>query len=142
MIDAFLIFSEKQKITSSAVSTNHVDFDVVFNPGTPPPQVVVTVDETFAALTSLEIKVCESANGTDSSATELASSGKIPVAKLTSGMLIPINVPIPFRNVTSGKPCLFLKYVVEGTPATKGSVTAAVEEYPFTNMPSNALAKG
>ena len=140
MIDTFLIFSEKQKITDSAASTNHVDFDVVFNPGTPPPQVVVTVDETFESLTSLEIKVCESADGTDSSATELASSGKIPVAKLTSGTLIPINIPIPFRNVNSGKPRLFLKYEVEGS-ASAGSVTAAVEEYPFTNMPSNALAK-
>lgn len=140
MIDSLLIFSEKQKITGTVVSDNFIDFDTVFNVAKPLPQVVATVDETFDTLTSLEIKVCASVDGADSSADEIASSGKIPLAKLKAGELIPINIPVPFRNPKSGKNCLFVKYVVEGSNPSNGSITTAVEEYPFTNIPSDSLA--
>lgn len=118
------LFSENQAITADAASTNVVCLaqgtlkEAAF--GTPIP-LRIQVTETFATLTSLEIKVQTDDNEAFSSPTTLATTGAIAAADLVEGFVAPINF-IPKGN----EGYMRLYYDVTGSNATAGKITAGI----------------
>lgn len=118
------LFSENQAITADAASTNVVCLaqgtlkEAAF--GTPIP-LRIQVTETFATLTSLEIKVQTDDNEAFSSPTTLATTGAIAAANLVEGYVAPINF-IPKGN----EGYMRLYYDVTGSNATAGKITAGI----------------
>ena len=118
-------FSKEQAITADAASTNVVkmgnkDFlpEVAFGEAIP---IRIQVTEDFATLTSLEIKVQTDDNSSFSSATDIATTGAIPVAKLKAGFVAPI-IYVPKGN----EGFMRLYYDVTGSSATAGKITAGI----------------
>lgn len=118
-------FSWEQAVTADAASTNVVkmgnkDFlpDVAF--GEPIP-IRIQVTESFATLTSLEIKVQTDDNSSFSSPKELATTGAIAAATLTAGYVAPI-IYVPKGN----EGFMRLYYDVTGSSATAGKITAGI----------------
>ena len=126
-----LMFSENQAITATADSTNVVDLGT---PGTPygaaaaleqdigkgtPVHIRVQVTETFATLTSLTINISVGAAAT--LGTKIAAQ-TIAVANLVAGATF----DIPFLPMGVDQRYLGLEYVVTGSNATTGKITAGI----------------
>ena len=123
LYDLETLFSDNQKITATAESTNVVCFarspikEVSF--GTPLP-LRIQVTETFAGLTNLTVTVETAADEEFDEPVELATSGAVAAEDLVAGYTFPINF-IPKGNLGYMR----LKYTVSGT-ATAGKITAGV----------------
>lgn len=116
MMDNDLIFSEEQKITTTANSTKDIDFK---SPGDAVGQeltIRAIAAEGFEGLTSLQVKLQTSADG--SGYEDVLLTPAIPKAKLTRGAEI-----FKVRTPSGLKRFARLNYTVSGT-ATAGAVTA------------------
>lgn len=148
MTDALLQLSSAQAVTSTAVSTNTIDLSTA-NPsggsrdvgGYNDLFVTFTIDQSFATATSVEFQIVTSANADLSSANVLESSGAIVIAQLTAGRK-PICMAIPESILSSlpiGQRYLGANYVVAGSAATAGKISATITETPVSvgkNYPS------
>jgi hypothetical protein len=113
------LFSEDQAVTTTAVSTNQLDF----GEGTghigdgQAVRLYVQVTEDFAVLTSLKVELQDSAD--DQTYATVLSGPVVPLAALKAGkVLLEISVPKNMRQYHQ------LNYVVAGSAATAGKVTA------------------
>jgi hypothetical protein len=119
ILDNELTFSNAQAVTATAVSTNVVDLGVDRDIGVGEPvYFAVQVGTGFAGLTSLNVALQTSDD--NSTWTDLATSGAIPVASLTAGAQ-PVRMVVP----SSTKRYLRVNYTVAGT-GTAGTVTASL----------------
>lgn len=125
LFDSQNSFSWEQAITADAASENVIamgnkDFlpEVAF--GTPIP-IEIRVVESFATLTSLEVKVQTDDNSSFSSPTVLATTGAIAAADLTAGAVLPI-IYVPKGN----EGFMRLYFDVTGSNATAGKISAGV----------------
>ena len=135
LYDKECLFSENQAITADAASTNVIKMskgqlkEVAF--GTPIP-LRIQVTETFATLTSLEIKVQTATDAAFTTPVDLASTGAIAAATLKAGYVASINF------ITKGNlGYMRLYYDVTGSNATAGKITAGIvagNEGSFQNM--------
>ena len=129
-LDSQAIFSDTQKVTTSAASTNVVKMASTEHgltevaAGNPIPLLVQVVED-FAGATSVAVEVQTSAEEDFSSPKTLASSGDIPVADLKAGYQFPINY-VPKGNLGYMR----LYYNVKGSAgagtATAGAITAGI----------------
>lgn len=117
LYDAENLFSDGQKITTTAVSTNVVAAPVNVGDGEPL-YLSFTPVEPFAGLTSLEVQLQTSDKADADFVT--VQSVKLPVADLQGDKLVNVG-SVPPRT----KKYLRLNYVVEGT-ATAGKVMAGL----------------
>ena len=131
IIDTSLVFSNQQAVTTSAASTNAIDLGAT---GTPygatlplvrdiglgePIQLSVSVGQAFVGLTSLQIWIQTSVDGTTWSTVE--SGAAIPAAALSRGYLFAVPKLV---QAASGR-YLQLYYNVIGT-ATAGTINASI----------------
>ena len=118
------LFSDNQAVTADAASTNVIKLtngplkEVAF--GTPIP-LRIQVTETFATLTSLEIKVQTATDATFTTPVTLATTGAVAAADLVAGYVAPINF-IPKGNLGFMR----IYYDVTGSNATAGKITAGI----------------
>ena len=123
-LDSQAIFSDAQKITGAAVSTNVVKMastengltEVAF--GAPVPLLIQVVED-FAGLTSLKVEVQTAATDDFEDAKTLVAA-EAPVADLVAGYKFPI-IQLPKGNLGYMR----INYVPTGT-ATAGAITAGV----------------
>jgi len=123
-LDSQAIFSDAQKITGAAVSTNVVKMastengltEVAF--GAPVPLLVQVVED-FAGLTSLKVEVQTAATEDFADAKTLVAA-EAPVADLVAGYKFPI-IQLPKGNLGYMR----INYTPTGT-ATAGAITAGV----------------
>ena len=139
ILSAQSLFSDDQAITVSTDSTNVVDLGVAGTPygaGAPLNRdigkgagipILVQVTEDFATLTSLTINV--STGATTALGTTVISQ-TIPVADLVAGKQLSI-VVLP-NDITERY--LGIEYVVTGTTATAGAITAGITMGVQTNV--------
>lgn len=118
-----------QAVTATAVSTDTIDLGQARDLGVADPlQWVITLDQAFNNLTSLEFQVISSANANLSSANVLASTGPVVLAQLTAGRR-PIVIDMPrslLAALPTGQRYIGLNYVVAGTAPSTGQITAAL----------------
>ncbi len=122
ILDEEALFSNKQKITASTVSTNVLDLgkrEVSF--GTPV-EIFIQVSEDFNNLTSLGIKVQTSMTENFSSTVDLVEQ-TILLANLKKGAVSTIKF-LPKGNLGYMR----LVYTVTGTAPTTGGITAAIAD--------------
>ena len=115
ILDEQGLFSNQQKITATAVSTNVLDLgkrEISF--GTPV-EVFIQVTETFNNLTSLSIKVQTAIDEAFTTPVDLVEHS-ILLAKLTKGTVSTIKF-LPQGNLGFMR----LKYTVTGTAPTTGA---------------------
>ena len=120
ILDEQAIFSNNQKITATAVSTNILDLgkrEVSF--GTPV-ELFIQVTEDFNNLTSLSIKVQTSLNDDFETAVDLVEQ-TILLDKLKKGEVSTIKF-LPKGNLGFMR----LVYTVTGTAPTTGAILAAI----------------
>lgn len=127
-------FSNKQAITASAASTNHIDLLATgtsygaaaalnrdLGKGNLIP-VYIGVTTAFATLTSLKVAVQTDDNSSFSSATTVLETEAIPVASLVAGYQFNIqNIPLQ-----STERYIRLYYTVAGSNATAGNIQAGI----------------
>lgn len=125
ILDAALVLSDQQAITTTAASTNYVDTLAAGDPGQPL-YLYVQVDTSFTATGSatLTIDLETAAANTFSGATILYSSGAVGKATLvaTAGSEYELKIPIPRGALRY----LRLNYTVASGPMTAGKLTAAI----------------
>lgn len=123
MLDNELVMSDKQAVTATAVSADkyYAGSQAVNLGAGEPIEFAVHVVEDFATLTSLEVQIIGADNeALTTNPVVIESSGAIPVASLKAGTR-------QFRgklNPSSKKQYYGFKYVVDGSNATAGKVTA------------------
>ncbi len=120
ILDEQGLFSNNQKITATAASTNILNMgkrEVAF--GTPV-EVYIQVTEAFNNLTSLSIKVQTSATEAFSSPVDLIEQSLL-LAKLTKGTVSTIKF-LPKGNLGF----LRLLYTVTGTAPSTGAILAGI----------------
>lgn len=118
MFDITVMFSDEQKITGTAQSTNIIDLgtrEIAF--GTPIPLLVI-VNEDFNNLTNLKVAIKTAETEDMADAVELASS-TVALENLKEGNLVPLNF-MPAGN----KGYVQLEYTVTGAAPTTGKLTA------------------
>lgn len=117
ILDADLVFSNKQAVTATATSTNEIDLGVAGDAIGQELTIHVVVDTAFATLTSLAVSLETSANNSDW--TTVLSGPAIARASLTKGASIfCVRVPQGLSRYVR------MKYTVGGSDATAGKVTA------------------
>ena len=117
ILDADLVFSNKQAVTATAESTKTLDLGVAGDAIGQELTIHVVVDTAFATLTSLTVSLETSAN--NSTWTTVLSGPAIARASLTKGASIfCVRVPQGLSRYVR------LKYTVGGSNATAGKVTA------------------
>ena len=117
ILDADLLFSNKQAVTATAESTNTLDLGVAGDAIGQELTIHVVVDTAFATLTSLTVSLETSANNSDW--TTVLSGPAIARASLTKGASIfCVRVPQGLSRYVR------MKYTVGGSNATAGKVTA------------------
>lgn len=117
ILDADLVFSNKQAVTATAASTNEIDLGVAGDAIGQELTIHAVVDTAFATLTSLTVSLETSADG--SAWTTVLSGPAIARASLTKGARIfCVRVPQGLSRYVR------LKYTVGGSNATAGKVTA------------------
>lgn len=100
IIDSRLELSDKQAVTATAKSTNKIDFGQKspdLGNGHVPLYVVMTVNETFAGLSSLTVALEHSDQETSGFATFLQSEA-IPVAQLKAGKQHIFTLPVSHKR--------------------------------------------
>jgi len=117
-------FSAEQAVTDSAASTNVIDLGVSLrNVGVGQAVPVhIEVTEDFATLTSLQVIVQTDDAENFSGAVDVIQTAAIPVATLKAGYTFNLNV---LTDGIEGR-YLRLSYVVVGTTATTGAITAGI----------------
>lgn len=121
ILDRENLFSKDQAITATANSTDVIDTGSARNLGVGHPLgVAVQVTEDFATLTSLTVEFQTDSAENFSGATTLFSV-VVPVADLEAGYKIP-----PIYVPRGTKRYVRLRYVVGGSNATAGKVTAGL----------------
>lgn len=117
ILDADLLFSNKQAVTATATSTNEIDLGAAGDAIGQELTIHVVVDTAFATLTSLAVSLETSADG--STWTTVLSGPAVPRASLTKGASIfCVRVPQGLSRYVR------MKYTVGGSNATAGKVTA------------------
>jgi hypothetical protein len=132
MKDVQAEFSAAQAITATAASTNFINLGLPKTaPGAPAATkrdlgthqaIEIQVVEAFGTLTSLTVNVEMDDNSSFSSPKTVATTGAIPLAKLTLGAILPIS-QLPLG---SDEQYLRLNYVVAGTDADAGKITSGL----------------
>lgn len=121
--------SQAQAITATAVSTDTIDLSQARDIGTGNDlKWVITIDQSFNNLTSLEIQAISSAAANLSSPTVIGSTGAIVLAQLTAGrrpIVLELNRSI-LAALPIGQRYIGLNYVVVGTAPTLGQVTSSL----------------
>ena len=121
LFDAKLLFSNKQAITATAVSTDSVDTGSTKDVGKDGSvSLCVQVTETFTLLTSLAIAIqtdSDSAFGT----VETLATVTVPLASLKAGYKLPI-ITLP----QGCKRYIRLNYTVAGTAPNAGKIMAGI----------------
>lgn len=137
MIDQQNTFSDAQPITATAISSV-IDMGAPANDvnGNPAPKdpgqsqlyIEARVVEDFATLTSLQVQVEQSANANGSSPTVLLSTAAIGVATLKKGYKFILG------SLPAGMSARYalLNYVVAGSNATTGKITAYLTPHPHS----------
>ena len=82
ILDEQALFSDKQAVTADAASTNVIKVGGNIAKGTPVEILAQVVEQDFATLTSLEIKVQTATDSAFTTPIDLASTGTILVSKL------------------------------------------------------------
>ena len=133
LLDNQALYSDKQAITATAVSTNFINHGA---PGTPPhapspvkadlgggnkTEVLVQVTEDFAGGTSLQVDLQMSTDAAFTAPVVVASSGVVPAANLTAGVTLSPSIISPGAAYQYSR----LNYTVVG-PFTAGAITAGV----------------
>jgi len=136
ILDANLVVSDAQAITTTAISTNVINLGATgivpregsviarnLGAGVPLP-ILAQVVETFATLTSLTVTLETSDSADLSASTVLATTVAIPAASLVAGF----NLGGALRYMPSAeiKTYLGMRYTVVGTTATAGKMTVAI----------------
>jgi len=117
ILDADLLFSNKQAVTTTATSTNEIDLGVAGDAIGQELTIHVVVDTAFATLTSLTVSLETSTDG--STWTTVLSGPAVPRASLTKGAnIFCVRVPQGLSRYVR------MKYTVGGSNATAGKVTA------------------
>lgn len=117
ILDADLLFSNKQAVTATATSTNEIDLGVAGDAIGQELTIHVVVDTAFATLTSLTVSLETSTDG--STWTTVLSGPAVPRASLTKGAnIFCVRVPQGLSRYVR------MKYTVGGSNATAGKVTA------------------
>lgn len=119
------LFSEDQAVTGTAVSTNVLDFgDETGNVGDGQSiRVYAQVTEDFATCTSIKVELQDSAD--DSTFNTVLEGPVVAVADAVAGKaLIDVTVPKGMRRYHR------LNYVIAGSNATAGTVTAGYMPVP------------
>lgn len=123
LLDMQTLFSDAQKITTSAASTNVVHTalgklkEIAF--GTPM-ALLIQAEEDFAGCTSVKVAVQTAEDEAFTTPVVLAETAAIPVAQLKAGYKFPINF-MPKGNLGYTR----LYYTVAGT-ASAGKITAGL----------------
>jgi hypothetical protein len=129
ILDRQNLVSQAQAVTTTAVSTDTIDLSQARDVG-PGEEVKfsITIDQSFATATSVEFQVISSAAANLGSPTVLVTTGAIAIAQLVAGRR-PIELSVP-RSVLAAQPIgqrfLGMNYVVAGSAATAGQITAGV----------------
>ena len=129
MTDAENTFSDEQAITVDAVSENVIDLGPP-DAGKSAIPLSITVDEAFAALTSLEISIQTDDNAAFSSAATLTKRSWL-LADLTLGAKLDMGtLPADMERYAR------LYYDVTGSDATAGKISAFLVRDKESNNPS------
>ena len=118
ILDEQALFSDAQKVTTTAVSTNMIQTNGDIGKGEPV-ELLVQVVEDFAGATSVAVAIqtCDKKDGTFE---DIVTTNAVALADLKAGFKFPIKcLPTGIKNY------LQLKYVVAGT-ATAGAITAGI----------------
>ncbi len=124
ILDTTNKFSDAQAITVTAVSTDVIDLGVAgrdIGIGETIP-LYITVDTAFDNLTSLTVSVQTSTDEVFTSPITVVSTGAILLAELVDGYVFNLD---RFTAGIDGQ-YIRLNYVVAGTAASVGNITAAV----------------
>ena len=127
ILDKFLQYSDKQAVTTTAVSTNVVDAGATKNPaigrdlgaGTPL-YLFVSVSQTFTAAGAGTLTATLQDSADNSSFADVASLGPFSLAQLTAGRGFYVGLPIPTRRYTR------VNYTVGTGPMTAGILSAHI----------------
>lgn len=137
ILDNQTLFSDRQAITATAVSTNVIDLGPIdvgvrrdIGPGKPIPVVVqVTADMAAAGAATLSVALQVDDNSGFASPKTVMTVGPVAVASLKAGYQIPLDY-IPRGT---DERYLRLNYVVATGPMTAGTITAGVTTGHQTN---------
>ena len=127
ILDKFLQYSDKQAVTTTAVSTNVIDAGATKNPaigrdlgaGTPL-YLFVNVSQTFTAAGAGTLTATLQDSADNSSFADVASLGPFTLAQLTAGRGFYVGLPIPTRRYTR------VNYTVGTGPMTAGILSAHI----------------
>ena len=127
ILDKFLQYSDKQAVTTTAVSTNVVDAGATKNPaigrdlgaGTPL-YLFVNVSQTFTAAGAATLTATLQDSADNSSFADVASLGPFSLAQLVAGRGFHVGLPIPTRRYTR------VNYTVGTGPMTAGILSAHI----------------
>lgn len=128
IIDSFLLLSDSQTVTASAVSTNTADLGIARDIGIGEDLEVafeVTEAATASGSATVEFQVIGSTAANLGSPVVLGSSGAIGKASLTLGQQVVVKIN-PNDVTPLGYRYLGANYVVATGPLTAGKFTAAV----------------
>lgn len=125
--DAQLTFSDAQAVTVTAPSANQIDLTVARNlarSGARGMRLVVLATTAFAAGTSVQVTVRQSAAANMSSPDIIATGPVVITANLTRGSKL-LDIPFPDADPVAAKQFLDLNYTVAGV-YTAGAVSAFI----------------
>ena len=121
ILDEQALFSDKQAVTADAASTNVIKVGGNIAKGTPVEILAQVVEQDFATLTSLEIKVQTATDSAFTTPIDLASTGTILANALKIGYRASLKfLPNGVKNY------IRLYYDVTGSNATAGKITAGI----------------
>lgn len=120
LLDAALLYSDDQAVTTTAASTNSIDLDVINRGQGNPLSNFVNVTEAFAGGTSITFAIQDSAD--DATFATIATTGAIALADLVEGAVIDNLPTIP----PTSKRYVRMNYTVAGT-MTAGKISSGIK---------------